>query len=455
MRKQNKKQRIKNFEEVAFGYSTEEAIKEAKRCLNCRKPRCVEGCPVMIDIPNFIQLVKQGKFKQALEKIREKNNLPAICGRVCPQETQCEVLCVLSKKSKPIAIGSLERAAADYGDESIQNIQKASSNQKNIKIGIIGSGPAGLTCAADLAKMGYDVTIFESLHKPGGVLQYGIPEFRLPKIIVEKEINYVKSLGVKVQVNAVAGKTMSLEDLRGQGFKAFFIGTGAGLPYFLGIQGENLNGIYSANEFLTRVNLMKAYKFPEYDTPIEIGQRVAVIGGGDVAMDSARCALRLGSKEVFIVYRRGKEELPARKEEVENAIEEGIGFMFLTNPVRFIGDENGYVKSMVCIKNELAEPDSTGRRRPVPVQGSEFEMDVDLVIVAIGQGPNPLLLESIQGLKLNKNGYIETDSEGKTSIADVFAGGDIVSGSATVIEAMGAGKKAALAIDRYVREKGR
>lgn len=445
-------ERIRDFFEVPLGLPEDVAIAEAQRCLQCKKPSCVKGCPVEIDIPGFIALLAQGKFDEAIAKIKEKNSLPAICGRVCPQEDQCEKECVLGKKGQPIAIGYLERFLADYEREKGVKTPPLPSPVPR-KVAVIGSGPAGLTCAGELAKMGYQVTIFEALHAPGGVLIYGIPEFRLPKAIVRQEVEYVQSLGVEIQVNAVVGKTFTLEDLCDAGYEAFFIGTGAGLPYFLNIPGENLNGIYSANEFLTRSNLMKAYLFPRYDTPIKVGRRVAVIGGGNVAMDAARTALRLGAEEVCLVYRRTKKEMPARIEEIERAEEEGVNCIILTTPVRFIGNENGWVTGMECIQMELGEPDESGRRRPVPVPGSEFVIPVDTVVVAIGQGPNPLLLQTIKGLALNKRGYIVADPEtGATNLRGVFAGGDIVTGAATVISAMGAGKRAARAIDRFFKD---
>lgn len=443
---QDAKERVKNFNEVALGYLPAQAIEEANRCLKCKKPKCVEGCPVGVDIPAFIGFIANGDFQSAIAKIKEKNNLPAICGRVCPQETQCEILCVLSKKAEPVAIGRLERFAAD--SEEGLTIHEIIPNGK--KVAVIGSGPAGLTCAADLAKLGYEVTIFESLHDTGGVLRYGIPEFRLPKAIVDKEVDYIKKLGVKIEVNVVVGSTTTIDELKNEGVKAIFIGTGAGLPYFLGVPGENLNGVYSANEFLTRTNLMKAYKFPEYDTPIKVGKRVVVVGGGNVAMDSARCALRLGTEEVYIVYRRSFEEMPARAEEIEHAKEEGIIFKLLTNPTKIIGNSKGWIVAMECIKMELGEPDGSGRRSPIPISGSEFTLDVETVIPALGQGPNPLLLHATQGLELNKRGNIVVDENLKTSLDGVYAGGDIVTGAATVISAMGAGKKAAESIHQYL-----
>jgi glutamate synthase (NADPH/NADH) small chain len=443
---QSPNERIRNFNEVALGYLPAQAIEEANRCLKCKKPKCIEGCPVEVDIPAFIGLIAEGEFQQAIAKIKEKNNLPAICGRVCPQETQCEILCVTGKKTEPIAIGRLERFAADCEKEF--SIPKITPNGK--KVAVIGSGPAGLTCAADLAKLGYEVTIFESLHDTGGVLRYGIPEFRLPKAIVDKEVEYIKKLGVKIEVNVVVGLTTNINQLKKEGFKAIFIGTGAGLPYFLGIPGENLNGVYSANEFLTRTNLMKAYKFPEYDTPIKVGKKVAVIGGGNVAMDAARCALRLGAEKVFIIYRRSFNEMPARAEEIEHAKEEGIIFQLLTNPTKIIGNSNGWVASIECIKMELGDRDESGRRRPIPIPKSEFTLDVETVIPALGQGPNPLLLNATEGLELTKKGTIAVDENLKTSLDGVYAGGDIVTGAATVISAMGAGKKAALSIHEYL-----
>ncbi|NLY76198.1 MAG: NADPH-dependent glutamate synthase [Firmicutes bacterium] len=451
--KQDPKVRSKNFDEVALGYTEEQALAEASRCLNCKKPLCVQGCPVEIDIPGFIMKIKEKDFLGAAAKIKEKNSLPAVCGRVCPQENQCEKHCILGKKGEPVAIGALERFAADREaaapEKPIPPIKKI-----NCKAAIIGAGPAGLTCAADLALQGFDVTIFESLHEPGGVLQYGIPQFRLPKDIVTREVDYIKKLGVEIKTSVLVGQTVTVQELVEQGYDTVFIGTGAGLPYFLNIPGENLNGVYSANEFLTRVNLMKAYRFPEYDTPVRIGERVAVIGGGNVAMDAARTSLRLGAKEVYIVYRRSRAELPARHEEIENAEEEGIIFKLLHNPTRIIGNDQGEVAALECIRMELGEPDASGRRRPIPIPDSEFQFPVDNVIVAIGQGPNPILLRTTPGLKLNKWGYIETDPETlATSLPGVYAGGDIVTGAATVIAAMGAGKKAAKQMVEYCKQK--
>lgn len=442
-------ERVKNFFEVALGFSKSEAEEEAKRCLQCKDSPCVKGCPVEIDIPGFIKLIKEGKRKEALDKIKEKNNLPAVCGRVCPQEDQCEAVCVLNKKKIPINIGALERYAADYELVGSQG-SGVRSKKLQTKIAVVGSGPAGLTCAGDLAKAGYQVVLFESLHLPGGVLVYGIPEFRLPKQIVHNEVEYIKGLGVGLKTDTLIGNTYTIEDLFKEDFKAVFIGVGAGLPQFLGIEGENLDRVYSANEFLTRVNLMKAYKFPEYATPINIGKKVAVIGGGNVAFDCARVGLRLG-KEVTLVYRRTENEMPARKDEIQNAKDEGIPFKTLTQPLRMMGDENGFVKGLECIKMELGSPDESGRRRPIPIKDSNFILDVDTVIVAIGQSPNPLLPKVTSDLKTNEDGTIVVDENFMTSIPGVFAGGDIISGADTVISAMGAGKKAAVAIDKYIK----
>ncbi|MDI6905010.1 MAG: NADPH-dependent glutamate synthase [Candidatus Bathyarchaeia archaeon] len=453
MPKQKPEVRRRNFNEVALGYTEEQAIEEASRCLQCPKPQCVPGCPVEIDIPAFIKLIREGKFDEAVKKIKEKNSLPAICGRVCPQEEQCQMNCVLGKAGDPINIGRLERFVADWERQKGVTIpEKAPATGK--KVAIIGAGPAGLTAAADLAKLGHEVVIFEALHLPGGVLVYGIPEFRLPKSIVQAEVDYIKKLGVELRLGYLIGRIHTIPELlKEEGFDAVFIGTGAGLPQFLGVPGENLGGIYSANEFLIRVNLMKSYAFPEYDTPIRIGRHVVVIGGGNVAMDSARSALRLGAEEVCIVYRRSREEMPARKEEIENAEEEGIICKFLANPTRFIGDEKGWVKQMECICMELGSPDESGRRRPVPVKGSEFIMDVDTVIVAIGRTPNPIIQRTTEGLAVTKWGTIVVDEDGRTSLEGVYAGGDIVTGEATVISAMGASKKAAKAIHEYLMNK--
>jgi len=442
--------RNKNFDEVALGYDEAMAIEEAQRCLNCKHKPCVAGCPVNVKIPEFIQLVAEGKFEEAYYKIRETNSLPAICGRVCPQETQCEQLCVRAKKGESVGIGRLERFVADWYMANIKKeVQKPESN--GIKVAVVGSGPAGLTCAGDLAKKGYDVTIFEAFHVPGGVLMYGIPEFRLPKKLVQEEIQTVKNLGVKIQTNMVIGKVLSIEELMEEGFKAVFIGSGAGLPSFMGIPGENLNGVYSANEFLTRINLMSAYRFPNADTPVFVGKNVAVVGGGNVAMDAARSAKRLGAENVYIVYRRSEAEMPARLEEVHHAKEEGIIFKVLTNPKQIIGTEDGWVKGMECVEMELGEPDKSGRRRPVEKKGSEHVIDVETVIIAIGQSPNPLISSTTPGLDIQSWGGIIVDEETcATSKTGVYAGGDAVTGAATVILAMGAGKKAAEAIDNFI-----
>ncbi len=447
-------ERARNFSEVALGYDEETALLEASRCLQCKKPLCRQGCPVEVLIPDFIQLIKERDFMGAARKLKEKNNLPAVCGRVCPQESQCESKCIVGKKGEPVGIGRLERFAADY-ELAHGSVTPEAAAPTGKKVGIIGAGPAGLTCAADLAKLGYSVTVFEALHVAGGVLMYGIPEFRLPKQVVQTEISNLKKLGVEIKTNMVVGKATSVEELMGKdGFDAVFIGTGAGLPYFMNIPGENLLGVYSANEFLTRSNLMKAYQFPEADTPTKVGKRVAVLGAGNVAMDASRTALRLGAEESIIVYRRSREEMPARHEELEHAEEEGVNFQLLTNPVEIIGDENGVVKGMKCLRYELGEPDASGRRSPVPIPGSEFIMDVDTVVVAIGQGPNPLVTKTTPGLELNRKGNIVADPETfATSKPGVFAGGDIVTGAATVILAMGAGKTAAKAIDAYLKNK--
>jgi len=451
MPKQDPKERRNNFNEVALGYTKEQVVAEAERCLQCREASCVKGCPVEVDIPTFINLIRERKFGEAIRKIKEKNTLPAICGRVCPQEEQCQANCTMGKVGDPVSVGRLERFVADLEREHGYVVPpKPVSTGK--RVAIVGAGPAGLTAAADLAKLGHEVVVFEALHKPGGVLFYGIPEFRLPKKIVEAEAEYIEKLGVTSKTNVMIGKLHTLKELLGQ-FDAIFVGTGAGLPSFMRIPGENLCGVYSANEFLIRVNLMRAYAFPEYDTPIYVGEKVAVIGGGNVAMDAARCALRLGAKEVKIVYRRSREEMPARAEEKENAEEEGIVFEFLTNPKRFVGNERGWVKAMECIRMRLGEPDESGRRRPVPIEGSEFIMDVDTVIVAIGRTPNPIIQQTTEGLEVTKWGTIVVDENGKTSLEGVYAGGDIVTGEATVISAMGAGKKGAKAIHEYLMNK--
>jgi len=452
MPRQDPRVRRTNFDEVAQGYSEAQAVQEAGRCLHCRKRPCVSGCPVEIEIPDFIALMAEGKFDRAVAKIREKNSLPAICGRVCPQEDQCEKVCVLGVKGEPVAIGRLERFAADWEIKSGKITVPDPPPPTGKKVAVVGSGPAGLTLAGDLARMGHAVTVFEALHKAGGVLVYGIPEFRLPKAIVAREIEYIERLGVKMIPNFVVGKTRTVPELLAEGYSAVFIGTGAGLPYFMNIPGENLNGVYSANEFLTRSNLMKAYLFPRYDTPIKVGKRVAVVGGGNVAMDSARTAMRLGAEEVYCIYRRSRAEMPARAEEIENALEEEMILKELTNPVKIIGNQRGWVEEIECIRMGLGEPDASGRRRPVPLEGSEFRIPVDVVVMAIGQGPNPLVPSTTGGLETTKWGNIIADeSTGQTSIPAVFAGGDIVTGAATVILAMGAGRKSARAIDDYLR----
>jgi glutamate synthase (NADPH) small chain len=449
---QDAQARARNFDEVALGYPQETALMEAMRCLQCKRPKCVEGCPVGVNIPQFIQHLKDGDMPGAVRSLKGDNNLPAICGRVCPQETQCEALCVVGKKADPVAIGRLERYVADW-DLSHPSPPPEPPPPSGKRVAVIGCGPAGLTCAGDLARYGHKVTILESLHAPGGVLIYGIPEFRLPKNIVHAEVDYVRSLGVEIRPDTVVGKTYTLDELLNeQGYDAVFLGTGAGLPMFMHIPGENYNGVYSANEFLTRVNLMKAYLFPEWDTPVKIGSKVAVVGAGNVAMDSSRCALRLGADEVHIVYRRSSEEVPARAEEVHHALEEGIQFDFLTNPVEIYGDEKGWVRGMRCIRMKLGEPDASGRRRPLPIEGSEFDMEVDMVVMALGTRPNPLVFTEAGGLERTKWGTVVADEEtGKTTKDRVWAGGDIVTGAATVISAMGAGKNAAADIDRFLR----
>ena len=450
VREQDPKVRATNFEEVCYGYNAEEAQLEASRCLNCKNPRCVGACPVSVKIPTFVSLVAEGKFAEAASVIAEDSSLPAICGRVCPQETQCEGSCILGIKGEPVAIGKLERFVADWSREN-GGVKPVVAEANGHKVAVIGSGPAGLACASDLAKLGYDVTIFEALHRAGGVLEYGIPEFRLPKDkVVAAEIAAVKALGVKIETNVIAGRTVTIDSLLDEeGFAAVFVGSGAGLPRFMNIPGEHYNGVFSANEFLTRNNLMKAYR-DDYDTPIRAGKKVVVVGGGNVAMDAARTALRLGA-ETTIVYRRTENELPARKEEVHHAKEEGIQFAMLTNPVEVIGDENGWVKSVKCIRMELGEPDESGRRSPVEVPGSEFEIETDTVIMSLGTSPNPLIAKTTAGLETTRRGCLVADEDGATTRKGVFAGGDAVTGAATVILAMGAGRKAAAAIHKYIQ----
>lgn len=445
--------RNKNFLEVTIGYTEETAVDEAKRCLNCKHKPCTQGCPVAVKIPEFISLVAEGKFEEAYNKITETNSLPAVCGRVCPQETQCEAKCVRGIKGEPVAIGRLERFVADYHMAHFEdNVEASQPNGK--KVAVVGSGPSGLTVAGDLAKKGYEVTIYEAFHTAGGVLMYGIPEFRLPKSIVQREITKLEKLGVHIEKNVVIGKTILVDELFDDfGYDAVYIGSGAGLPSFMHLEGETLNGVYSANEFLTRINLMKAYKFPEYDTPVFIGKNVAVFGGGNVAMDAARSAKRLGAENVYIIYRRGLEELPARVEEVAHAKEEGIIFSLLQNPTKFIGTDDGWLKGAELINMELGEPDASGRRRPVPVESSEHVLDIDTAVIAIGQSPNPLIKKTTEGLETNKRGCITADEKGATTRRMVYAGGDAVTGAATVILAMGAGKTAAAAIDEELKKR--
>ncbi|MBN2029454.1 NADPH-dependent glutamate synthase [bacterium] len=452
MREQPPEERIRNFEEVPYGYSMEEAVAEANRCIQCKKPSCVQGCPVEINIPEFIRLIKEGDLRNSIRVLKETNVLPAVCGRVCPQEEQCEKYCILAKKMEPVAIGRLERFAADWeaqqGDAEIPRMKKPTGK----RVAVVGTGPAGITVAGDLIQLGIEVTMYEALHEAGGVLVYGIPEFRLPKRIVAREIAHVCRMGVKLIKNVVIGTSLTVDDLLKE-YDAVFIGSGAGLPWFMEIPGENLNNIYSANEYLTRANLMKAYRFPEYDTPIAHGKVVTTIGGGNVAMDSARTALRLGAKRSIVIYRRSRNEMPARDEEIHHAEEEGIVFHFLTNPVAYHGDALGMVQEVECLRMELGEPDSSGRRRPIPIEGSNFRIPVDVVVVSIGNSPNPLIPNTTPGLETGKWGNIIIDEEtGRTSKKGVFAGGDVASGAATVISAMGAGKKAAKSILQYLRD---
>ncbi|HDQ99503.1 MAG TPA: NADPH-dependent glutamate synthase [candidate division WOR-3 bacterium] len=451
MREQDPGVRARNFDEVPHGYSPEEAAAEAQRCLRCKKPTCVNGCPVEVDIPGFIGAIAEGRLWDAMTVMKRTNVLPAICGRVCPQETQCEGECVLAKKMEPVAIGNLERFIADWEAEQNECVMCEKLPPTGRKVAVIGAGPAGLTVAGDCLKFGHEVTVFEALHAPGGVLVYGIPEFRLPKSIVEREVNFIRDTGAKLVTNFVVGMTRTIAELL-EDFDAVFVGTGAGRPWFMELPGENALGIYSANEYLTRSNLMKAYLFPEYDTPIVRGKRVATIGGGNVAMDSARTALRLGAEESIIVYRRSRQEMPAREAEIHHAEQEGIRFEFLTNPVRYVANKQGWVEALECLRMELGEPDASGRRRPVPVKGSEFRIPVDTVVVAIGNSPNPLIPQTTPGLEVSKRGTIVVDpATGRTSKKGVFAGGDIVTGAATVILAMGAGRIAANSIDEYLK----
>lgn len=452
MRVRDPEKRKRDFKEVALGLTEKQAVKEAGRCIQCKKPMCVTGCPVEIDIPAFISAIRDKDYRDGLNVIRKYNMLPAICGRVCPQENQCQGKCILGRKKKAISIGALERFIADYAADKGLYEKPEVPKSNGHKIAVVGSGPAGLTVAADLAKIGYKVTIFEALHEAGGVLTYGIPEFRLPQKIIEREIDFLISLGVQIKLNWVIGRTQTVDELFEDGYRAIFIGVGAGSPRYMNIPGENLNNVYFASEYLTRVNLMKAHRFPQYDTPVKIGKRVAVIGAGNVAMDAARTAVRLGSKKVFIVYRRTRAEMPARLEEVDHAKEEGIEKLFLSSPKEIIGDRNGYVKAIRCDAMKMCEPDDSGRRRP-ECSGDEFVLKVDQVIVAIGQTSNPILVKSIKRLKLWGKGYIEVGEDGRTNIPGIFAGGDIATGAATVISAMGAGKRAARAIDTYIMDK--
>jgi len=449
---QTAERRNKNFEEVSSGLNEELAIIEASRCLECKEPICVDGCPVNVDIKGFIQLVNEKKYVDAVNKIRETNYLPAICGRVCPQEEQCEKICTLGRKHEPVAVGKLERFVADFEMKYGEFIVPKIETERKEKVAIVGSGPSGLTCAAELAKKGYKATIFEALHEVGGVLRYGIPEFRLPREILDIEVNRIKSLGVEIYTNFVIGRTATVDELFCEwGFSAVFLGTGAGTPHFMGISGENLNGVYSANEFLTRVNLMKAYKFPDYDTPIRIGKHVAVIGGGNTAMDAVRTSKRLGAEKAYLVYRRSRTEMPARLEEIHHAEEEGIEFLLLTNPIRILSDDRNTVVGMECQRMELGEPDASGRRKPVPIAGSEFILEVETVIEAVGQAPNPIIQATTSGLETTKRSTVVVDKDQKTSRAGIFAGGDLARGGATVILAMRDGKVAAEAVDKYLR----